>query len=76
MANQVHVTVNGVPVEKVIDEEIRAEYRSHRSDEVKAMSTLVASGRKFASRVFRNHSRARTGRGRVIYSAAMAGGAA
>jgi hypothetical protein len=65
----VHVTVNGVSVEKVIDEAIRAEYRSHMEKEVKSMAFVAAMSKSRNSFRFRNHSGSRSGLGRVIYSA-------
>lgn len=69
---EVHVTVNGVAVEKIIAAEISAEYCKHRNEEVgNIASTIYRAGRRAG---IRNHSGAKSGRGRVIYSAAMAGG--
>jgi len=73
MANNVHVTLEGVPVEKVIDEALRAEYRSHRDEEVNNMARIVAMSRSNIINKIRNHSGSRSGRGRVIYSAALGG---
>lgn len=70
-----NITVNGVPVEMVIDEALRVEYRSHRNDELREMS-MLAKRPVSSKRNIKNHSGARTSRGRVIYSAAFAGGAA
>ncbi len=69
----VHVTVEGVPLEEVIAEEVAEEYRTHQMKEIKNMAVLVAMSRSNATAKLRNHSGARTGRGRVIYTA---GGAA
>jgi hypothetical protein len=70
---QVHVTVNGVAVEKVIAEELGKEYRAHRNEEVESMAHAIYKAGRRAG--IRNHSGAKSGRGRVIYSAS-AGGAA
>lgn len=73
--DKVYVTVNGVPVEKVIDEAVRSEYRAHRKEEVGALSRIIS--RVASASKIRNHSGCKSGRGRVIYSnPAFAGGAA
>jgi len=66
---KVHVSVNGVPVEKVIDEALRAEYRSLHQAEVSSMAFIAAMSKSNATARARNHSGARSGRGRVIFSA-------
>jgi hypothetical protein len=73
MANLKNITVNGVPLEKVIAEALGEEYRSHHNAEVKEMAVLASMSRPSATHVFRNHSGARSGRGRVIYSASLGG---
>lgn len=64
----ISVTVNGVPVEKVIDEAIRQEYRNHHEKEIKGLSFVVAMSHSHSTSKTRNHSGSRSGRGRVIYS--------
>ena len=70
----VHVTVNSVPVEKIVAAEISAEYRAHRNEEVESIAHVIYRAGRRAG--IRNHSGAKSGRGRVVYSVAMAGGAA
>jgi hypothetical protein len=65
--NMVHVTVNSVPVEKVVAEEINTENRKHRNAEVASLASIIYRAGRRAG--MRNHSGVKTGRGRVIYSA-------
>jgi hypothetical protein len=69
----VHVSVNGVPVEKVIDEMMHEEYRLHHDSEIKQMRVIASLSKSHNSARMTNHSGSRSGRGRVIY---RAGGAA
>lgn len=64
-----NITFNGVPLEIIIDEEIREEIRSNHQKEVVSLGFVVARSRTHSTSVFRNHSGARTSRGRVIFSA-------
>jgi len=63
------VTVNGQRLEKVLDAEHRAEINSANTEAQKAMSFLVARSRSTSTARTRNHSGARSGRGRIIFSA-------
>jgi len=67
MADLKNITVNGVPLERVIEEEIRAEYRNHRNEEVDGMARLVAMSKSSIRSRSHNISGARTGRGRVLF---------
>jgi hypothetical protein len=70
---EVHVTVNGVAVEKVIAEEINAENRKSLNEEIRSMAHVIyRAGYRHG---VRNHSGAKSGRGRVVYSAANGGAA-
>src|ERR1700722_19515208 len=70
-----NITVNGVPLASVVAEEVGAEYRFHHTAEVNAMKFVATYSKSHNSASFRNHSGARTGRGRVIYSASVGGAA-
>lgn len=68
---QIIVTVNGVPVEEVIAEDIRTEINQHRDKEVRTMAVIKRA--HFATTSIRNHSHARSSRGRVIFSRDLGG---
>lgn len=72
MSDLTNITVNGVPLEKIIRQADRAERMT--SDEREIATMKVISRVHFATNSFRNHSGTRSGRGRVIYSAVAAGG--
>lgn len=66
-----NITVNGVSLEKVIDEETREEIKTHHQEEVRSMSyvkKLHTVSRRW------NNSGARSGKVRIIFSRAMAMG--
>jgi hypothetical protein len=67
------VTVNGVNIEKAIAEEITTEYREHRNEEIASLTSIVYRAGRRAG--MRNHSGVKSGRGRVIFSAAIGGAA-
>ena len=58
------VTVNGVPLRKVIAEETRVEANHHRSEEIGILSRQTRS--HISTNRISNHSGSRTSRGRVI----------
>lgn len=60
------VSVNGQPLRQVIAEEIRVEANRQMNYEVQQLSRTVHS--HIISSRMSNHSGARSGRGRVIYS--------
>jgi hypothetical protein len=64
----VQVSVNGVPVEKVIDDEVRQEYCTFHHQEIRGLAFVVAMSRSQSTSKVRNHSGCKSGRGRVIYS--------
>ena len=68
----INVTVNGVPVEVIVDDEIRDEININRVSEVVAVKHSIAP--HIITKKIRNTSGCRSGRGRVIYSV-NAGGA-
>lgn len=61
-----NITINGMPLEKMIDESIREEIRSNHQQEVVSISFVVSKSRSNSTSSFRNHSGAKSGRGRVI----------
>lgn len=69
MSDLSNITINGVPLEKVLDGQHREEIRNQRQDVQKEISFIVARSRSTSTSSFRNHSGTRTGRGRVIFSA-------
>lgn len=70
--NNVVVTVNGISVEEVIAEELRDEIQTHRTKEIGTTARAIRS--HIVTTGIRNHSGARSSKGRVIYSAAAAAG--
>lgn len=69
--SQVKVTLNGIPVEKIVEELVREEIETHRYQEVKCMAVKSTLSKSRSTSSFRNHSGARSGRGRVIFTAAV-----
>lgn len=70
--NNVVVTVNGISVEEVIAEEVADEIQTSRSHEIGTAQRAIRS--HIITTKIRNHSGARSSKGRVIYSAAAAAG--
>jgi hypothetical protein len=62
-------TLNGVPLEKVFVEETVNEMKSTHEKTVAALAFVVAKSRHIVSQHVRNHSGARSGKCRVIFSA-------
>lgn len=60
-----NITVNGVPLKVVIDEAVGTEIRTHHADEVRELNFVKRI--HIPSAAFRNHSGARSGKGRVIF---------
>lgn len=67
--NLANITLNGMPLERVLEAEHRAEISAHRKEETKSIGHIVAHSRPIISRSLRNHSGSRSGKGRVIFSA-------
>lgn len=66
-----NITVNGVPLENVLAEETVREFKSAHADTVAQLNVFKRIHNSTAT--FRNHSRARSGKGRVIFAAANGG---
>ena len=70
---KVFVTVNGIPVEHIIEEQIKDEaleaITAHNATEIRPMNFVK---QMHTVSKFRNISGSRSGRGRVIYSRASA----
>lgn len=64
-----NVTVNGIAVEKIVDEMIRVEATAHRNAEVKQMSIISSRSRTRSKSTVRNHSGSRSGRVRILFHA-------
>lgn len=62
-----NITVNGVPLEIVVREADRVERQDDDAKEIAKMRIIARP--HFATRSFRNHSGAKSGKCRVIYSA-------
>jgi hypothetical protein len=67
MSNLSNITLNGQPLEIALRSVNRL--NSSRQDTEKPIEFIVAHSRPIVSRSFRNTSGARSGKGRVIYSA-------
>ena len=71
MSDLSNITINGRPLKVFVDEEVQQEVNTHHAAEI---GTIARSTRcHILSNSIRNHSRARSSKGRVIYSAAMGG---
>ncbi len=60
-----NITMNGVPLQVVVDEEVRGEIKTHHAAEVREMNFVKRVHIPTSS--FRNHSGSRSGKGRVIF---------
>jgi len=65
------ITINGVPLAKVVDGEDRKEKLDFRAAEIQIMGKTIRA--HSSTKNFRNHSGAKTGKGRVVFSAAQGG---
>lgn len=70
--NNVVVTINGTPWQKVVSQEVTDEIQTHRMSEVCTVQRSIRS--HIITTGIRNHSGARSSKGRIIYSAAAAAG--
>ena len=66
-----NISVNGIPLEQIVDQADRKEKLDFRAQELQVMGRTIRA--HSSSNTFRNHSGAKSGKGRVIYSAAAGG---
>ena len=66
-----NITVNGIPLKVIVDDQIKEEIRSSHDLEVKSMGYVKIL--HIPTKRIGNTSGSRSGRGRIIYSRAVGG---